>query len=243
MKVLAFESSTRVASVALIEEGQCVQIEDSHEQKAHSEMIHQLAQKILDQQHIDLSEVDVFAAGSGPGSFTGLRVALNTAKAFAYSFKKPLITVNSLLILAEANRAHLANSPETKVLTLINAFKNMSYFALYQAKDDGPLLTLSEPSAIPMKDIGTLLPEARVTVGDGFLAYERFLPDRIRQKLLRPSGLIDFPRADVLGRLATGLADSGQTLDWKSAKPLYIRSSEAEENKRGIVWTPLDFKE
>jgi len=249
VNILAFESSTKLGSVALIQNGVCTFSRMSTSQKSHSEVLHQFVFEILNEAQIKLSEIDCFASGCGPGSFTGIRVSLNTAKAFSYSFEKPMVIVDSLENLAELNFGLVpdqntsTNVRGAKILCLINAYKNMSYYAIYDLGLDGQTKVVHLPSAIPMKDIKTLLDVPLVTVGDGFLTYEKFLPENIRSKMLRPIGVIDDPTAESLGLIAHKKIQQGLTLDWKSTKPLYIRSSEAEETKRGIVWSPLDFKE
>ncbi len=248
MKILAFESSTKLGSVALIQDGVCTNSRKSATQRSHSEVLHQFVFEILNEAKLKLVDVDFYAAGCGPGSFTGIRVSLNTAKAFAYAFQKPMIEVDSLRNLAELNKglvglAGSGKQTNSKILCLINAYKNMSYFAIYDVGPDNQIKVLQEPGVIPMKDIKTLLKDPILTVGDGFLTYESFLPENIRSQMLRPEGIVDDPSSESLGHVAYENIQKGLTLDWKSTKPLYIRYSEAEETKRGIVWSPLDFKE
>jgi len=238
MKILAFESSTRLGGVALLEDENCVHHRESESQKSHSEVLHQFTFEILEAAKTRLDEISCFAVGIGPGSFTGIRVSLNTAKTFSYALNRPLVAIDSLRNLAFLNLRH----PGERVLCLINAYKNMCYFGLYEWDATGPK-PLMAPSVIPMKDIQQVLKDPVMTVGDGFLTYEKFLPPSIRAKMVRPPRPVDFPRAESLARLAKTDFEKGLTLDWKSLKPLYIRSSEAEENQRGIVWSPLDFKE
>ena len=119
----------------------------------------------------------------------------------------------------------------------------MSYFGVYDFGPDGRIKVQQEPGVLLVKEIKKQLKDPILTVGDGFLTYEKFLPPDIRSQMLRPTGVIDDPSAESLGLIAFEQFQQGLTLDWKSTKPLYIRSSEAEETKRGIVWSPLDFKE
>lgn len=241
MKLLAFESSTKLGSVALIEDGVCTIWKKSASQKSHSEVLHLFVSEILQEAKISLNQIDCFAAGCGPGSFTGIRVSLNTAKAFSYAFQKPMVVVDSLLNLAYLNKGLV--QPNIKILCLINAYKNMSYFGVYDFGPDGRIKVQQEPGVLLVKEIKKQLKDPVLTVGDGFLTYEKFLPPDIRSQMLRPTGVIDDPSAESLGLIAFEQFQQGLTLDWKSTKPLYIRSSEAEETKRGIVWSPLDFKE
>jgi len=236
-KILAFESSTKLGSVAIIENGNCTHYIESEIQKSHSENLHQFASDLLREAHLDLNDIDCFAAGIGPGSFTGIRVSVNAIKAFGYAYSKPVVGVDSLHCLAIQNPVE-----HKKTLCLINAYKNMSYYGIfqYQGLETQALQGLS---VIPMKDIETLLNSDFLTVGDGYITYKTFLPDKILRQLLRPLEPFDYPTARSVGLIAEQSYKNNLTLDWKSLNPLYIRSSEAEEISQGIVWSPLDFKE
>jgi tRNA threonylcarbamoyladenosine biosynthesis protein TsaB len=248
VKILAFESSTKTGSVALIEDGICRFKKVSLIQKSHSEVLHQFVFEILKESDLKLQDIDCCAAGNGPGSFTGIRVSLNTAKGFSYAFSKPMVVIDSLQNLANLNKGlaqkiYATKGQDHKILCLINAYKNMSYYAIYDIGLGSQTKVLVEPRVILMKEIESLLANPILTVGDGYQTYEKFLPEKIRSQMLRPDGIFDDPTAESLGLLAYQNIQTGLTLDWKSTMPLYIRSSEAEETKRGIVWTSLDFKE
>lgn len=235
--ILAFESSTKLGSVAIIKNGICTHYKESDVQKSHSENLNQFAFELLNEAKLELHDIDCFAAGIGPGSFTGIRVSVNAIKTFGYAYLKPVIGIDSLMCLA------LQNSVENKnTLCLINAYKNMSYFGIYQYQGLETQV-LKDPSVILMKDIESLLSSDFLCVGDGYHTYKSFLPERILKKLLRPDSSSDYPNARSVGLLAEKSYKNNLTLDWKSLNPLYIRSSEAEETSQGIVWSPLDFKE
>lgn len=236
-KILAFESSTKLGSVAIIQNGICTHYKESEIQKSHSENLHQFAEDLLLEAKLDLKDIDCFASGIGPGSFTGIRVSVNAVKTFAYAFSKPVVAIDSLHALAFQNPIQ-----NQKTLCLINAYKNMSYFGIYQYQGL-ETRTLQTPSVLPMKDIETVLSTSFLTVGDGFLTYQSFLPNKLKSKMIRPQNPSDFPTARSIGLLAEENLKNNLTLDWKSLNPLYIRSSEAEETSQGIVWSPLDFKE
>lgn len=237
MWLLAFESSTQLGSVALFKDQACVQYFESRNQKSHSEHLHSFADQCLKKVGLQLKDIDVFATGVGPGSFTGIRVALNAAKTFSFALSKPVIGIDSLQSLA-----HLNPSLTLPTLSLINAYKNMSYFSVTMTtKVEQKILRAA--NVIQMNEIGKVLGEPHLTVGDGYLHYEKFLPDSIKVHMVRPENPQDFPTAKAVGELALKKVNSTPTLDWKSINPLYIRSSEAEESAQGIVWSPLDFKE
>lgn len=233
MKILALDSSTAAASAALFIDGHVVGEQISHRQKSHSEVLNGFVNSLLEKEKLTLSEIDFFAVCQGPGSFTGLRIAGNIAKTFAYSFNKPLVTVDSLSLLAMPCPRH------KPVLAMINAYKNMVYYGLFKAQEGIPQFDQG-PGVQAVKDLEKIIKSDCTVIGDGFIAYQEFFPNSIQKLFERNSNLSDEPRAAQLAVMAEQKIQSGQTLDWKSFIPLYIRASEAEENKRGIFLPKLD---
>ncbi len=240
MKILALETSTLMGSAALVIDGKVIAEKSSGKQRSHSEVLNTFIEEILQIAGVSLSEIDCFAVGKGPGSFTGLRIAGNVGKTLAYSYKKPMVAIDSLTLLAAATAekklpSELAALP---VFSILNAYKNMVYYGLFKNITSYPEL-ISGPAVIPVKSLGSILTQKSLVVGDGFSNYEGYFPENILNFMCRDLQVSDQPMASTLGRLATTQVQSGLTLDWKSYVPLYIRASEAEETKRGIFITSL----
>jgi tRNA threonylcarbamoyladenosine biosynthesis protein TsaB len=233
MKVLALETSTTTGSVALIIDGQVAAEKFSLRQRSHSEIINPFVDECLRQCQLKLEDIDAFAVGQGPGSFTGIRVAANAGKSFSYCYNKPLIAVDSLTLLARQAQ-HYA----LPTLTMINAYKNMVYFGLFDVSGVEPRF-LQGPLAVPVRDLKKLINQKCVAVGDGWADYFDYFPEELKALLVRQPDLSDAPLASTLGQLAHQRLIQGQTMDWKSFVPLYIRASEAEESKKGIIISPL----
>lgn len=234
MKILAMETSTAVGGVAIIVDGKIVAEETTLRQKTHSEIISPFTEHCLQKAGLKLEDIDVFAVGQGPGSFTGIRVAANAGKTFAYSFNKPLVTLDSLVLLAERARG-VSDRP---ILAIINAYKNMVYTGLFDMSGDEPKYLLG-PAAIPVRELPQHISQDVLVVGDGWEAYHEYFPEELSRRMHRDASLPDFPLATTLGLMAEKRALNGKTLDWKSFVPLYIRASEAEETKKGILISPL----
>lgn len=233
MIVLAMDTSTQLGSVAVIKDGQVLASECSLRQKSHSEVLNRFIQNCLEKTGIGLNAVDVFAVGQGPGSFTGIRVAANAGKSFSYLYNKPLVTIDSLALLAAATKAQIP------VLSIINAYKNMVYLGLFDINQGPEPIYLEGPIALPVQKLGDLITRDVLVVGDGYDTYQEYLPANLKKHLLRDSAFADQPHAETLGLLAEKRAENGKTIEWNSFVPLYIRASEAEENKRGIIISPL----
>ncbi len=235
------ETSTQLGGVAVVVNGVVVAEVSSLRQKSHSENISPFISECLRESNLKLEDIDAFAVGQGPGSFTGIRVAANAGKSFSYSFNKPLIALDSLTLLAEQVRG--SNKP---VLSIINAYKNMVYIGLFDVSGNTPLY-IKGPEAIPVRDIGKYISTEVIVVGDGWSAYHPYFSEEVKNNLQRFEHYPDFPQARTLGILAERqllLASSAElqpapNSDWKTFRPLYIRASEAEETKRGILITPL----
>lgn len=233
MKVLALETSTVLGGAAIIVDGQVVAEESSLRQRSHSESLHIFIENCLRRAGLALSDIDVFATGQGPGSFTGIRVAANTAKSYAYSFQKPMVTIDSLTVMASQ-----VQRKDKPVLCIINAYKNMVYTGIFQPTEleAAPILP---PTVFSVRDLASHIHEDMLVIGDGYLDYAPYFSQDLQKKLERPVDPMDFPQAKTLGLLAEARAKNDQTLDWNSFTPLYIRASEAEEKKQGIIIKPL----
>lgn len=233
MKILALETSTLLGGVAVIENGKVLAHEECMRQKSHSEKINNFVDLCLQKSNLQLTDIDYLATGQGPGSFTGIRVAANAAKTYAYSFDKPLVTADSL-----ENLAAQVEDRTRPVLAIINAFKNMVYTGIFDISGDTPAY-IKGPFAVPVRELSQHLEQDCWVVGDGYEAYHKFFPEDLNSKLFRPREPKDYPSAITLGLLAEKKIKLNKTMDWKSFLPLYIRASEAEETKKGILISPL----
>lgn len=233
MIVLAMETSTQLGGVSVVKDGQILAMESSLRQKSHSEALNRFVENSLEKAQIKLEDVDVFAVGQGPGSFTGIRVAANAGKTFSYVYNKPLVTIDSLMLLAAPVQTSMP------VLSIINAYKNMVYLGLFDLSKGPEPVYVHGPAAVPVQKLGSLITQDVIVVGDGYDTYQEYLPEDLKKRLHRDPKYSDFPLSETLGVMAEKRALKGQTIEWKSFVPLYIRASEAEETKKGIVISPL----
>ena len=155
--------------------------------------------------------LDAVACGSGPGSFTGLRIGLATAKGLCFALEKPLVCVPSLEALA-------ARAPDGPVCATLDAHKQEVYAAVYQVSDGFPALLEGEwvlaPAALAARLDGKIL-----CVGDGVLRYP------LLGIALDDDGA---PRPGEVARLAAARLQRGDEDDLSTSGPRYVRASEAE---------------
>ena len=98
--ILSIDTSTKVCSVALHSDGKLLAISELYTEKSHSGMLTTLCENVVRYAGFSLNDLDAFAVAKGPGSYTGLRIGVSTAKGFCFALDKPLIAVNTLEAMA-----------------------------------------------------------------------------------------------------------------------------------------------
>lgn len=100
--ILSIETATKVCSVSLAKDGvERVTLSETSEKYSHLERLNTLIQEVCNQGKIELKDLDAVAVSEGPGSYTGLRIGVSTAKGICYALDLPLIAVNSLKAVAQ----------------------------------------------------------------------------------------------------------------------------------------------
>lgn len=145
--ILNIDTATENASVCLSQNGNVLAFEESREQKNHASFLQPAIQKILSEGSKNINELDAVAVTHGPGSYTGLRVGLSSAKGICYAINKPLITLNTLEVMVAAMEAdaseiiHINNSLPILFCPLIDARRMEVFTALYSKTKE----TILEP--------------------------------------------------------------------------------------------------
>ena len=213
MRILALDTASFTASAAVLD-GETVAAADDARADTHSEKLLPLIDSVLRRAGIAPAALDAIACGKGPGSFTGLRIGLATAKGLCFALGKPLVLVSSLAALAEPARGR-------DVLALLDAKKREVYAGLFAA-DGTPLAPerVLPPEALPEYAGGREL----LVIGDGAAVY----PEAAAR-----CGAVDLtirgtPDARAVARLAAARFRSGAADEVLTAAPTYIRASEAE---------------
>ncbi len=132
--ILNIDTATDIASVCISDNGYSIAYSENNQQKEHASFVHAAINSILKEAGKELAQIDAFAVTSGPGSYTGLRVGLANAKGFCFALNKPLITVNTLQVMAKA--AMMENSPAINNINMlycpmIDARRMEVYTAIY----------------------------------------------------------------------------------------------------------------
>lgn len=228
MIIFGIECCTPHGSVALLKDGEILSNHEWTAQNTQGESVMPNVDHLLKSIHLKPSDLDLLAIDIGPGRFTGVRVGISIVKSLSFSLKKPIYVANSLELMAFDA---LACEPhKNRVLSVLNAYKNMLFTALYERTQES-FKSLIEPCAIKIEHVLDQVPESTLCVGEGFKFFD---PIQASKKLLRSSVASDHPKASSLVQMAHQNYKNSQLLDWKSLEPLYIRASEAEERLKSF---------
>ena len=217
MKILALETSTELCSAALWADGK-VDAREAVAGSRNSELLLPMVEALLEANRLSARDLDGVAFGSGPGAFTGVRIACGVAQGIAFGINAPVVAVGTLRALAEA-----ANVP--RVLCCLDARMGEVYHAAYEKRGDewheihAP--GLYRPAAVPD------LPAGKWTgCGSGFAAFGEQLAQRYAGRLERViDGLA--PHAREVATIAARRFAHGETVDAADALPLYVRNKVA----------------
>jgi tRNA threonylcarbamoyladenosine biosynthesis protein TsaB len=129
--ILHLETSTKACSVALSKDGSIVALKESlSDEFSHSENLTVFIHTVIKEAGLELKDLSAISVASGPGSYTGLRIGVSTAKGLCYSLGKPLIAIDSLISLAVlAKQMH----PSTNLCAMIDARRKEVYCAIYSS--------------------------------------------------------------------------------------------------------------
>jgi tRNA threonylcarbamoyladenosine biosynthesis protein TsaB len=229
MIVCAVDTSTMTASVAIVRgepggEPPAVLAREDGGVETHSDVLVPLIDRVLRAAGIAVADVEAFAVGAGPGSFTGLRIGMSTAKGLAYAVGAPLWAVSSLAALAQDAAGPAAAG--ALIVPTLDARRGEVFAGFYRVGDDGIVASIAdervlEPDALADAVRAVAGDEPCLLCGDGTEIYRDALasigtivPDA------RPT-----PSASAIARLALA---TPQTDVLAVGAPAYIRKSEAE---------------
>lgn len=140
MKILSIDTASNICGVSILEDTNLICNLDNNTGRTHSENLMPMIQEIFDKTSLTLKDIDLIVCDKGPGSFTGIRIGIATAKAFCDSLDIPCVGISSLEALAH-------NVKNKKLIcSMIDCKNDNCYFALYENNKDG-ILELIEPQA------------------------------------------------------------------------------------------------
>lgn len=172
-KILNIETSTRVCSVVLSIDGVVISIKESHEKNSHAENITLFSEIVVKSAGLLFNDLDAVAVSKGPGSYTGLRIGVSTAKGFCFALDKPLISIGTLKAMAAgmivqrtALRKNEKNPKDFLYCPMIDARRMEVYAAFFDTELNE--LRKTEAVIVDENSFGELLSENKIIfAGDG----------------------------------------------------------------------------
>jgi len=224
--LLAFESSAKSASVALLRDGNLLGEYFQNSGQTHSRTLLKMAEDLLKNCDLKVSDLQAVAVANGPGSFTGLRIGIAAAKGLAWGREIPCVGVSTLEAMAFG-----APVCDGVLVCCMDARRDQVYNALFE-KENGKLTRLTEDRAISVAELEAELKnieKEKFLVGDGALVCYNTVSDNSCLRLL-PEHL-RYQRASGVALAAQKKLESGEYADAASMVPNYLRMSQAERER------------
>ena len=228
MNILALESSAAACSAALCRDGALLAQSFQCSGLTHSRTLLPMVNDLLKNCGQTLEQVDVIAVAAGPGSFTGLRIGVATAKGLAWAGDKPCAPCSTL----ESVAWPLAHLEGALIVCAMDARRAQVYNALFLARGEG-LGRLTPDRAISLAELGEELknfPEIKIVVGDGAQLCYNTLREKVPGLTLAPVHL-RMQSAWGVARAAEGLIVSEGLVSGAELVPVYHRLSQAERER------------
>jgi len=226
MIVLGIETATMTGGLALIDEEKLISEYTLNMKTTHSSRLMPALDWILKDASLDKNQINGIAISIGPGSFTGLRIGLATAKGLAMGLNIPLVTVPTLDALAN----NATYSPY-QICPVLDARKKEVYFAFYRYADN--ILTRESPYQVISPDkLIDQINEKTIMLGDGLNIYGELFKEKLGDLAIFIRNSQRLPKASVIAELGLSKLKAGEIADLASSEPLYIRRADAEIKAR-----------
>lgn len=224
MLVLGIDTSSTAASVALVDDEQLIGEVVVNSTKTHSQKLMPIIDQLLKNCDVKIKDVDLIGISTGPGSFTGIRIGLSTAKGLSHPFDIPLVEVSSL----EGMGYNLVMT-EGLVCPIFDARRNQVYTRVLKW-DNNVLETVMEDENCLIDDLVVQLKkyeEPVVFLGDGVLKFEGFLKESLGERAIMAPQNARMPRGSSIAQAAYNASKSSYK-KYGEVKANYLRKSEAE---------------
>ena len=224
MKVLGLDTSSNATSIAVIEDNKLICEYTVNTKTTHSQKLMPMIENMLKISEINVNDMDMISICQGPGSFTGLRIGMATAKALSHVNNLPIVGVNSLELLAGN-----MDLSDKKICSILDAQRTQVYMGQYKFENN----KLVEIKSVDVVEIDELLEELKssneewILVGEAVYKYE----DKIKEieNICVPAPSHNVNKASSLCTIAMNKYDQNiDVYDCYTINPVYIRKSQAE---------------
>ncbi|MFZ3071633.1 MAG: tRNA (adenosine(37)-N6)-threonylcarbamoyltransferase complex dimerization subunit type 1 TsaB [Thermodesulfobacteriota bacterium] len=223
MKILGFDTSGASGSIALSEDGRLIAEIETWDVGAHSEWFLPAVDSLLKENSVAMEDIDLFAVGIGPGSFTGLRIGVSGVKGFAWALGKKCVAVSTLEAMAMNERGE-----GQMICPVLDARKKEVYAALFSC-EEGRLKRLAPDSVMSPHEVADMIERSGdgpvVFLGGGMEIYGEAILNAVKDASIGPKESWR-PRGRTICSL--GFEARNEARDPKEISPVYLRKSEAE---------------
>ena len=229
-RIILIETSTALCSVALAEEGNIVAYRESSAPKAHASLTAVFIQEMLSERGVSLSDCNAVCVSMGPGSYTGLRVGVSTAKGLCFGSGKPLLAVGTLdtLVAQAASEAIVAQAASEArfIIPMVDARRMEVYTAVFE---NGKQLTETAPAIIDENSFAEYLEQGPcLFIGDG--------AGKCADVIKHPNASFCqcWPKASAMLEPALAAYRSGDFKDVAYFEPFYLKEFVATVSKKKL---------
>lgn len=227
MRILGIESSSLVASAAVVEDGVMLAEYTVNHKKTHSQTLLPMIDEMFRMLGIGLETVDAVAVSGGPGSFTGLRIGSATAKGFGLALAKPLIHVPTVDAMA-----YNLYGASGLICPIMDARRNQVYTGIYRFEKE--FQTVMPQDAMDVGELAEKLNgfgERVIFLGDGVPVYGAQLAEKLTVPFDFAPAHANRQRAAAVAALGAVYFAEGKTETAAEHKPDYLRKSQAERER------------
>jgi tRNA threonylcarbamoyladenosine biosynthesis protein TsaB len=239
--ILSIETSTKACSAAIHQDGNLLSVSELYNEKSSSGMLTTLIEHVAKTASLTLKEVDAIAVAKGPGSYTGLRIGVSTAKGLCFTLEKPLIAINTLEAMAyqlfavrhSAVNYKLGDSPLSILLCpMLDARRMEVYCAVFNA-DTIEIIEPTQAKIIDETSFADLLENQQmIFFGDGAEKCQTTLGRNPNAVLLNQT---IFPSAKSIGALANRAFEQQQFENVADFEPFYLKEFVGTTPKKAII--------
>lgn len=223
MLILGIETATMTGGVALLNDERVISEYTLNVKTTHTARLLPAVDQILKDSSVDKREIDGIAISLGPGSFTGLRIGMATAKGLAMGLDIPMVGIPTLDALAR-------NIPFAmhQICTILDAKKKEIYYGRFRYEQDLSLKRLVPYQVISPADAMEQIDEKTIFLGDAVDVYKDFINEKLGDMALFAPDAQRLPRAATVAEMGIAKLKACEYLDVITSEPIYIRPSDAE---------------
>lgn len=258
MKILGIDSSSMVASVAIVEDGELIAEYTVNFKKTHSQTLLPMLDEVKNMIDLDLQSIDGIAVAAGPGSFTGLRIGSATAKGLAQALNKPIIAIPTI-----DGMAYNLYGTDKMICPMMDARRNQTYAGLYEfqaveKKNDIKQLALEDTNATLQEsknaeieyELKVIQEQSATTVvdileeinkigreviflGDGIPVFREQIREKCQVSFSFAPPICNRQRAGSIASLGLSYYKKGLIQTAEEHEPNYLRITQAERERLG----------